>query len=160
MTAQTISAREEGELLLQSRFRAADLARVRVQVDLHTSVTDLTEQRRAQFVLAAHEVMCNAVRHGGGEGTLRLYRGADGVWCQVTDEGPGLSEDMIPLVLPPLDASNGRGLWLVRELTDRMDIARRAAGAGVTFAMCFDAAERDASTAGTAAARARPVPGV
>ncbi|TLQ47816.1 ATP-binding protein [Streptomyces marianii] len=140
MTAQTIATRDEGELLLQSRFHAAVLARVRIEVDLHASMTTLTEQRRAHFVLAAHEVMCNAVRHGGGEGTLRLYRSADGVCCQVTDEGPGLSEDMIPRTLPSPDVSNGRGLWLVRELTDRLEIARHAAGTSITFAMGLDAA--------------------
>ncbi|MFJ6484823.1 ATP-binding protein [Streptomyces sp. NPDC091682] len=140
MTAQTISAQEEGELLLESRFCAADLARIRVQVDLHTSRTTLTEARRAQFVLAVHEVMCNAVRHGGGEGTIRLFRSADGLCCQVNDTGPGFDENMIPLALPSLDTPGGHGLWLVRELTDRMDIARCAVGASITFAVRFDAA--------------------
>lgn len=140
MTAQTISAQEEGELLLESRFCAADLARMRIQVDLHTSRTTLAEPRRAEFVLAVHEVMCNAVRHGGGEGTLRLFRTANSLCCQVNDKGPGFDENMIPLALPSLDAPGSRGLWLVRELTDRMDIARCAVGASITFAMGFDTA--------------------
>ncbi|MFE7093095.1 ATP-binding protein [Streptomyces erythrochromogenes] len=141
MTAQPISVQEEGELLLESRFCAADLARTRIQVELHTSrITPLSEPRRAQFVLAVHEVMCNAVRHGGGEGTIRLFRKADSLCCRVDDQGPGFDENTIPLTQPSLDAPAGRGLWLVRELTDRMDVARCAGGAGITFAMCFDAA--------------------
>ncbi|MFJ9551424.1 ATP-binding protein [Streptomyces erythrochromogenes] len=141
MTAQTISAQEEGDLLLESRFRAADLARTRIQVELHTSrTTPLSEPRRAQFVLAVHEVMCNAVRHGGGEGTIRLFRSADSLCCQVNDKGSGFDENLIPRALPSVDAPGRRGLWLVRELTDRMDIARCAGGASITIAMRFDAA--------------------
>ncbi|MFE6905591.1 ATP-binding protein [Streptomyces erythrochromogenes] len=141
MTARTISAPEEGELLLETHFCAADLARVRIQVDLHTSrTTPLSEPRRAQFVLAVHEVMCNAVRHGGGEGTVRLFRSADGLCCRVDDKGPGFDANAIPRVLPSVDAPGGHGLWLVRELADRMDVARCAVGASITFAMCFDGA--------------------
>ncbi|WP_420078761.1 ATP-binding protein [Streptomyces sp. JL4002] len=141
MTAQTISAREEGELLLESRFGAADLARTRIQVELHTSRTaPLSEARRAQFVLAVYEVMCNAVRRGGGRGTIRLFRSADSLCCQIDDKGSGLDENLIPRALPSVDAPGSRGLWLVRELTDRMDIARSAGGASITFVMCFDAA--------------------
>ncbi|MFJ3231972.1 ATP-binding protein [Streptomyces sp. NPDC086787] len=136
MTTELLPAQGREQLLLDTPFRAPDLARIRVRVDELASAAGLCQARRTEFVLAMHEVAGNAVRHGGGEGTLRLYLSADSLRCQVTDEGPGFDEDVIPRDPPAPGASeDGRGLWIVRQLTDRIDIARGAVGADVTFTM-------------------------
>ncbi|MEU2158306.1 ATP-binding protein [Streptomyces sp. NPDC019396] len=140
MTLQLNPAHAGEELLLDTHFSAGDLAKLRLRVDELAAIAGFIEPRRAEFVLAMHEVACNAVRHGGGSGTLRLYLTPDALRCQVTDEGPGFDEDVIPCVPPALEASeSGRGLWLVRQFTDHMTIVKSSVGTDVTYAMRLSA---------------------
>ncbi|MFD7031487.1 ATP-binding protein [Streptomyces sp. NPDC059917] len=130
------SASAGEELVWETRFHAADLGKLRLRIDGLALDAGLPRPRRDAFVLAVHEVTCNAVRHGGGSGTLRLYRGPDALRCQVTDEGPGFAPGSVPHALPdPGSAEGGRGLWLVREFTDGMEIAGGDTGAEVTCVM-------------------------
>ncbi|MFD7614969.1 ATP-binding protein [Streptomyces sp. NPDC059828] len=136
MTLQLTPAHAEEELLLDTHFSAGDLAKLRLRVDEIAAIAGLIGSRRAEFVLAMHEVACNAVRHGGGSGSLKLYLGPGTLRCQVTDEGPGFDEDVIPCVPPALETSeSGRGLWLVRHVTDHMRIVKGPVGTDVTYAM-------------------------
>ncbi|WP_037883576.1 MULTISPECIES: ATP-binding protein [unclassified Streptomyces] len=136
MTVRPTRAPAAEELLLDTRFHSADLVRLRLRVHVLASAAGLLEPRLAAFVLAAHEVTCNAVRHAGASGTLRLYRGTDTLRCQVTDQGPGFDEDSIPCTSPdPHTATDGRGLWIVRQMTDGMKVDRHLGGAQVTFTM-------------------------
>ncbi len=111
--------------LLDVYFIATDLARLRRYVADCARLAGLAEPRRSEFVLAVHEVAGNAVQHGGGRGRIRLLY-ADGVLRgEVTDDGPGLTGEAIPAVPPdPGSGESGRGLWLVRELSDRLRIGR------------------------------------
>jgi hypothetical protein len=43
----------------------------------------------AALVLAVDEVATNSLRHGGGRGTLRIWRDADAVVCEVRDAAAG-----------------------------------------------------------------------
>jgi serine/threonine-protein kinase RsbW len=79
----------------------------------------LSGPRLADFVVAANELLTNAVRHGGGDGHVALWSEAGSVVCEVADHGTGL--DHPPLNhphRPPADEPGGRGLWLAAELTD------------------------------------------
>ncbi|WP_338678013.1 ATP-binding protein [Streptomyces sp. SCSIO 30461] len=98
----------------------------------------LNQRRRAEFTLAVNEVASNSLRHGGGAGTLRLYRSADSLCCQVTDSGAGFNDDVIPGAVPEVETSAGRGLWLVRQITDRLEVTENTVGADVTFSVRLD----------------------
>ena len=41
----------------------------------------------ADVVLVVHELAANSIRHGGGEGTLSIWRSDDGVVCEIRDSG-------------------------------------------------------------------------
>ncbi|MET3985670.1 ATP-binding protein [Streptomyces sp. PvR034] len=130
------SASAGEELVWETRFHAADLGKLRLRIDGLALDAGLPRPRRDAFVLAVHELTCNAVRHGGGSGTLRLYQGPDALRCHVTDEGPGFTPDGLPRALPdPGTAEGGRGLWLAREITDGLEISGRDIGAEVTCVM-------------------------
>src|SRR5215470_4274324 len=63
---------------------------LRAAVAAHGSQAGLSEGRTRDLVLAVHELAANAVRHGAGQGRLRLWAAQDAVRCEVTDEGaPG-----------------------------------------------------------------------
>lgn len=121
------------ERLLELPFEGEDVPGLRPRISECAARAGLDEPRRSDFVLAVHEVACNAVEHGGGAGRLLLYCGDGTLHCQVMDNGPGFTEDVIPPGPPGLSGGEGgRGLWLTRQLADRLDIAMGSVGAVVT----------------------------
>ncbi|NGO72585.1 ATP-binding protein [Streptomyces boncukensis] len=125
------------ELLCRLRFTLRDLPRLRIEVDTCAAWAGLCEPRRGEFVVAVDAVATNAVEHAGGGGQLLLRHIGNELECQVTDSGPGFSEDVIPELLPGLDgAPTGRGLWLAKLVTDRFTVgAAGRTGALVTLAV-------------------------
>ncbi|MCM2575944.1 ATP-binding protein [Streptomyces meridianus] len=124
--------------LLEAKFRLGDVPGVRRRIAECAARAGLEEPRLGDFVLAVHEVACNAVEHGGGMGRLVLYRQEGTLHCRVTDNGPGFTEEVIPPEPPGLLAGEGgRGLWLTRRLTDQLEIAVGAVGAVVTLGVAL-----------------------
>jgi serine/threonine-protein kinase RsbW len=88
-----------------------------------------SEERLTDLEIALVEALANAIEHGnqgrrGQKVFLRCYGGPDvGVLVAVRDQGPGFDPETIP---DPRDADrlrlrHGRGLLLMRELTDRVE---------------------------------------
>lgn len=125
------------ELLCRLRFTVRDLPRVRIEVDSCAAWAGLCEPRRGEFVVAVDAVATNAVEHAGGSGQLLLRHVGDELVCQVSDSGPGFTEEVIPELLPGLDgATTGRGLWLARLVTDRLSVdPAHGSGSLVTLAV-------------------------
>ena len=124
--------------LLETMFLVGDVPGLRRRIAECAAKAGLAEPRLGEFVLAVHEVACNAVEHGGGRGRLVLYRQDGTLHCRVTDNGPGFTEEVITPEPPGLLAGEGgRGLWLTRQLTDRLEIAVGAVGAVVTLAVAL-----------------------
>ncbi len=69
------------------------------------------------LVVGANELVCNSVRHGGGEGAVRLWHADDCVVCEVSDPGL-LDKPLAGRVRPDPARPNGRGLWLANQLCD------------------------------------------
>ncbi|WP_266385699.1 anti-sigma regulatory factor [Streptomyces canus] len=91
--------------------------------------------------LALSEACANAVEHGGESGVpdssaaYRVTAYLDGEKCriEVTDSGPGFPP-VRPLRPIPMEAENGRGLCLIRELADHVQIGNKPGrGAVVSF---------------------------
>jgi len=86
------------------------------------------------LVLAVNELASNSVRHGGGRGTLRYWREAQALVCEVHDAGH--IEDLhVGCTRPGPDAHSGRGLWLVNQLCDEMQIRSSCSGTVVRVKM-------------------------
>ncbi|WP_159081691.1 MEDS domain-containing protein [Nocardioides sediminis] len=87
------------------------------------------------LVLAANEVATNAFVHARPPVTVRFGHGPAGWTCVVTDCGPGLPDPHagIDSPLPGNPQAPGHGLWLVRQLCDRVGII--ASGSGTTVSM-------------------------
>ena len=102
-------------------FGPEDLASLRHIVAHHARQEGLSPVLADDLMLAAHEVAANSVRHGGGHGTLRVWREHDVVLCEVRDSGaPG--DPFADRSLPPVDAEDGRGLWLANQLCNLVQI--------------------------------------
>jgi anti-sigma regulatory factor (Ser/Thr protein kinase) len=129
---------------LDQLFDGDGLYGLRSAVAAHASAFGLTEVRVSDLVLVAHELATNAVRHGGATSTtpgrLRLWASDGVVVCQVYDPGPG-PEHLSGVGLAEVDPSarSGRGLFIVRRLSRRLDITTGPGGTTITAVLPNDA---------------------
>ena len=104
---------------------------VLTRVDGHAARLGLGGGRTYDYVLAVDEVASNSVLHGGGAGRLRVWRNGDCLTSEIHDQGlmPRSPEtDAHPSTV----AGHGRGLWLVHQLCDLVQI-RSAEDEGTTI---------------------------
>ena len=87
-------------------------------------------------VLAAHEALVNARRHGGAPVRADMALDGSSLVVRVWDAGPGF--DLAPRVTQPPDptAERGRGLWLIGRMTTTCEVDRD--DEGVVLVMRFD----------------------
>jgi anti-sigma regulatory factor (Ser/Thr protein kinase) len=104
------------EPLLSERFDERSLSGLRQRVSAAAAGTGLDDLTLSKFVLAVHEITINAVRHGGGEGELRLWRDRDGLRCEVVDFGRGIPAERLGALRPSTGQIGGWGLWLARQI--------------------------------------------
>ncbi|OKI47519.1 ATP-binding protein [Micromonospora sp. CB01531] len=122
-------------VLLSQHFTAEAVTPLRHLLAARVTAAGLSGDNGDDFVLAVHELVTNAVRHGGGSGHLDL-RQVDGVLvCEVTDHGAG--SDALPVDLPPVHVPGGRGLWLAHQLTGALMLTRRPDGITATVSVCL-----------------------
>jgi serine/threonine-protein kinase RsbW len=84
----------------------------------------------ARFTLAVNELATNAIQHGDGTAEVTVRAAQGHVIVDVEDSGPGISPGR-PTDRPGPEAMRGRGLWLAREFSDRLDIITDRAGTRV-----------------------------
>ncbi|MEU4624819.1 ATP-binding protein [Actinoplanes sp. NPDC023801] len=77
-------------VLLACWFGPAMLGPARDQIRALALAQGLRADQAHRFVLAVHEAVVNAVRHGGGHGQLLLWRRDGTLWCEISDHGPGM----------------------------------------------------------------------
>jgi anti-sigma regulatory factor (Ser/Thr protein kinase) len=139
---------------LDLAFDSGTLGVLRAGVKTRACQAGLPEDRAEDVVLAVHELAANAVHHGAGTGRLRLWRRAGTLYCQIDDGGPLAAEDPAEQraghgegdisnapeasgwsSVHSLPSRPGHGLWVVRQLADRMWVLSGARGtrAMVTF---------------------------
>lgn len=124
---------------LDQSFEKGGLVSLRAAVAAHGSRLGLAGDRLDDLLLMAHELASNAIQHGGGRGQLRLSRQEDVIACQVDDWGDGLPDGAdAGLHTPTPGALRGRGLWLVRQLADEIEVRSGATGTSVTVRVVVD----------------------
>jgi anti-sigma regulatory factor (Ser/Thr protein kinase) len=109
---------EPGKTLARITFDTSRLCAVRKLVAKHASAAGLAPERVDQLVLAVMEAISNVVRHGGGQGTVRVALREGVLICDVLDTGNGFSECLRGYIPPSCDALSGRGLWIIRQVCD------------------------------------------
>jgi anti-sigma regulatory factor (Ser/Thr protein kinase) len=104
-----------------STFFLAELRSVRQLVARHAEEALLDRERSEQLVLAISELASNSVQHGGGGGTVRVWREDGALLCEVQDEGR-IEAPLVGRIQPRPDQLTGRGLWIVNQLCDLVQI--------------------------------------
>jgi anti-sigma regulatory factor (Ser/Thr protein kinase) len=105
----------------EHRIAWETLSGIRLLVGEHARAAHVSEARAGDLVLATHEVATNSIRHGGGEGTLRVWHDRDTVICEVRDRGR-LDKPLAGRSKPTLDENGGWGLWLANQLCDLVQL--------------------------------------
>lgn len=97
------------------------LDRVRRRAGDHAAGAGLDEPRSTEFVVAVNEAVTNTVRHADGIGVLRLWRKNGSVICDVVDHG-AIRDPLAGRLPAAATETNGRGLWLINQLCDLVQI--------------------------------------
>jgi anti-sigma regulatory factor (Ser/Thr protein kinase) len=142
-------AGENAEALLVAGFGAAlgasppDARRMSADLttlgDLRYAVGHLGEragldaERIDDLVYAVNEIVTNSICHGEGRARVLVWFDSDGVWCEVHDRGR-IHDPLVGRIAPRAGQLSGRGLWLVNQLCDLVQVRSSAAG---TFVRMF-----------------------
>ncbi|MGY1706064.1 anti-sigma factor RsbA family regulatory protein [Geodermatophilus sp. SYSU D00697] len=118
------------EVVLRGGFREADLPAVRRTVATYARSCGLPGERVEALALAASELATNSVRHGGGGGTLAMWREPRAAVIEFTDAGR-LTDPLVGRRLPDPTRPGGHGVYLVHQLCDLVQLRSTSRGTTV-----------------------------
>lgn len=116
-----------------------DLAAARRFLRRHAAAAALGRETIAYLVIAAGELVTNALIHGRPPRRLSVYPGPSMLLCHIHDSGPGLADPLAAYLVPGSHAPRGHGLWLARQLCDHLDIASSPAGTHIRLGVALPA---------------------
>jgi anti-sigma regulatory factor (Ser/Thr protein kinase) len=111
------------------------LSLVRDLVTRHATRWHLDGTAVDGLVMAANELATNSLRHGAGQGTIRMWRDETAVICEISDTGQLIGDPLLGRRKPSLAQPGGRGLWLVNQLCDLVQIRHTSTGTTVRVHM-------------------------
>jgi anti-sigma regulatory factor (Ser/Thr protein kinase) len=114
---------------LERPFERGVLSSLRGEVAAFAAGAGLRPEQAADLALSANEIATNSVRYAGGRGTVRLWRAARGVVCEVSDAGR-IDAPLAGRIPPEPGHIGGWGLWLANQLCDLVQV-RTFPGASV-----------------------------
>jgi len=118
-----------GDAVLRGRYGPGDLAATRHTVAQWARSCGLPENRVQVLELAASELASNSIRHGGGAGTVAMWLEESAAILEFSDTGT-LSDPLAGRLRPDADQDDGRGLYLVNQLCDLVQL--RSSDSGTT----------------------------
>jgi len=89
------------------------------------------------LALAVGELANNSLRHAGGSGVVRIWAEPGRVLCEVSDFGQIADPLDAGRRAPSSDVEDGRGLWIVRQVCDDVEISSSPAGTVVRVQMAL-----------------------
>jgi anti-sigma regulatory factor (Ser/Thr protein kinase) len=111
-------------------FARQDLREVRASVGRWAIAAGLDADRCDDLTLVMHEIATNSIRHGGGTGTLRIWREPGDLVVEIADSGQ-LEDALAGRWRTAETDEGGRGLWLAQQMADLVQIRRSAQGTTV-----------------------------
>jgi anti-sigma regulatory factor (Ser/Thr protein kinase) len=125
---QPLPPPQEGAQVISFRH---DLAGVRGMVSAEARAAGLSPSRASDLLLAIGELIANTLAHTSGPGALTMWATGDAVVCQVSDGGH-ITDPLAGQLRPgPAQEGGGRGLWVVHQVCDLVQV--RSSPAGTTI---------------------------
>ncbi|MEA2472559.1 MAG: hypothetical protein QOE06_474 [Thermoleophilaceae bacterium] len=113
---------------LRSMAPGHDLESLRERLARELNAAGVPESRALDMLIAATEVARNAWEYGDGPTLMRTGRAHGRFVCEVIDAGPGFDDPLAGYVVPGNGNHAGTGLWVVRQITWRLEFLRTAEG--------------------------------
>ena len=135
-----VAERSERELapaagdLWELPFSGGDLSELRGLVANWAAREAMPFEHAEDLVLAVHEIAANSIRHGGGSGTLRLWREGESLTCEIRDAGY-IADRSVGQVKPTGGPDCGRGVWIAQQLCDLVQIGSGPEGTVIRLHM-------------------------
>ena len=99
-----------------------DLARVRAFTTGHADQAGLPDRLVRDLVIAVGELAANTLAHTSGPGQLSIWATPKEVICEIRDSGH-IDDPLTGRLRPdPADLGGGRGLWVVNQVCDLVQI--------------------------------------
>ncbi|HTU73528.1 MAG TPA: anti-sigma factor RsbA family regulatory protein [Trebonia sp.] len=115
-------------------FRAR-LAGPRALVAAEARAAGLPPSRSSDLLLAVGELIANTLAHTSGPGVLTAWATGQALVCQVSDGG-FIADPLAGQLRPgPAQEGGGRGLWVVHQLCDLVQVRSSAAGTTIRVHM-------------------------
>jgi anti-sigma regulatory factor (Ser/Thr protein kinase) len=112
-----------------------DLAGVRDFAASRAQRAGLPPRRVGDLVIAVDELAANTLTHTSGPGTVTLWSAESEITCQVNDSGHITDLLAGRLKRDPVAAGGGRGLWVVQQVCDLVQIRTSPAGTAIRLHM-------------------------
>ncbi len=106
---------------------AEELAPLRRFVRSGAFQADLSENAAEDLVLAVSELATNSLQYGGGHGSCRMWSDGGTLLCEVSDAGH-IHDPLAGRVRPAPGQPRGRGLWVVNQLCELVQIRTGESG--------------------------------
>lgn len=113
---------------------SAHPAEVRRHAEQQAAAAGLQRDKAEAFVMAVNELASNSLRHGSGAGRFRTWHDHDSVVAEIRDSGR-ITQPLAGRLQPGADAESGRGLWIVHQLCDLVQVRSGADGTTVRLHM-------------------------
>ena len=111
-----------------------DLRPVRGLVARCARSARLPARRITDLVLAASEVAANTLRHTKAGGTVHLWHDEDEILCLIQDSGV-IADRLAGYRQPADDLPGGKGLWLVNQVCDLVELRSSTDGTTICLHM-------------------------
>lgn len=128
-TSRALHVPDEGVAVM--RFSAESTSDARNFLQVATSDLGLDDVQSFDFIVAAGEAIANAVEHGGGTGSIRLFRTDHEIVCDIQSDGAAQIDPLHGYEPPSPIGERGRGIWMMRQLCDWLELKPRAGGTTV-----------------------------
>jgi anti-sigma regulatory factor (Ser/Thr protein kinase) len=102
-------------------FEGPGLGDVRQAVAEAARHAGIGDRKVDACVLAVNELAANSIRHGGGRGELHVWQHGDALVCEIRDAGC-ITDPLAGRHIPTIEQLGGRGLWMVNQLCDLVQI--------------------------------------
>ncbi|GAA2891158.1 hypothetical protein GCM10010517_55420 [Streptosporangium fragile] len=136
-----------------------DLTALRERLQRYAAQAGMRGDRLDDLLLAANEAVINVLEHGGGKGTLSIWRNDTSLTVDVTDTVGRLASGQVPRERPT-GTVRGFGLWLMSQLCDELTIQQAGEGSRVRLRMLLSSPppRNGASSPGGSRADGPPAP--
>lgn len=131
---------EPGQDAHTVRFTARELKRLRQTVGDYARAAGMDRNLITSIVLSVAEIAANSVEHGAGYGTIAMWLEGRELVCEIADPGGSLDDPLPGYIPPEPESPRGYGLWISRQLCDRVELRTEGGVLRVRLHLSLDSA--------------------